>query len=257
MLTKLVTEGERVELISAQNGFSANADADKVIYQSRVYNVLSDDSMEILMPMEKTKLVLLPVDEEYDMVLYTREHGMFQGLVRVVDRYKSSNMYLLHLELVSNLRKCQRREYYRLSCALEMNSRRLTEEEVTAIRQKEPYIFQTSLPMQKSIIVDISGGGLRFVSDFTYEAGGLIYCTYAMERNTGCKQYEMAGKLLSVREMENKPGFFEHRMQYYDMDIKTREEIIQCIFELERRERRKDSAFAGSKAGGRTDAGKR
>lgn len=255
MFTKLLTDGERVELISAKHGFGANvnADVERVVYQSSVYNVLSDDSMEILMPTEKMKLLLLPVGEEYDMVLYTREHGMFQGLVRVVDRYKSNNRYLLHVELISNLRKSQRREYYRLNCAWEMYSRLLTEEESAAAQKKEPYVFQMTLPLQKAIIVDISGGGLRFVSDFTYEPGNLIYCNFAIERSAGCKQYEVIGRILRVSEMENKPGSYEHRVQYYGMDAKVREDIIQCIFEQERKERRKDVAFSDA----RTDARKR
>ena len=50
----------------------------------------------------------------------------------------------------------------------------------------------------------------------------------------------MIGKVLSVRELENRPGSWEHRVQYYDMDSNTREEIIKYIFEEERKSRRKE-----------------
>ena len=46
--------------------------------------------------------------------------------------------------------------------------------------------------------------------------------------------------MLSVRELENRPGTWEHRVQYYDMDRDTREEIIKYIFEEERKSRRKE-----------------
>ena len=36
--------------------------SDKKSYISRIYDVLSDDQFEVLMPMEQTKLILLPVD---------------------------------------------------------------------------------------------------------------------------------------------------------------------------------------------------
>ena len=66
------------------------------------------------------------------------------------------------MELTSNLRKYQRREYYRFSCALEMNSRKLEPEEVKAVDRNQLYLVP-GLPAKRSVIVDISGGGLRFV----------------------------------------------------------------------------------------------
>ena len=81
----------------------------------------TSDSIEVQMPIEQTKLILLPVDAEFNMIVYTGA-GLYQCFVRVIDRYKSNNIYVLVLELTSNLRKYQRREYYRFSCALEMCS---------------------------------------------------------------------------------------------------------------------------------------
>ena len=48
------------------------------------------------------------------------------------------------------------------------------------------------------------------------------------------------GKVLSARELENKPGVFEHRVQYYNMDEDIREEIIKFIFEEERKQRKNE-----------------
>jgi c-di-GMP-binding flagellar brake protein YcgR len=48
------------------------------------------------------------------------------------------------------------------------------------------------------------------------------------------------GKVLAVSELENRPGTYEHRVQYYNMDESVREEIIKFIFEEERRNRKKD-----------------
>lgn len=240
MLSKLIKEGNRVELSPVDNEFSNSTEENQKNYYSKVYTILSEDTMEILMPMEQTKLILLPVDGEYNMVLYTEENGLFQCFVRIIDRYKSNNVYILVVELTSNLRKYQRREFYRFSCALEMCSRTLEEDEVQAIEQKNPYILQPTLPLKRSIIVDISGGGIRFLSTQRYEPGSLIYCSYYLARGKDSKQYEVVGKVLDVRELESRPGTFEHRVQYYDLDVKTREEIIKFIFEEERKERKKD-----------------
>ena len=142
--------------------------------------------------------------------------------------------------MTSNLRKYQRREYYRFSCALEMCARTLEEEEVQAIEKRVPYELTPGLPLKTSVIVDISGGGLRFMSSQRYESGSLIYCSYHLYKEAERKKYEVIGKVLDSRELENRAGTFEHRVQYYDIDANTREEIIKYIFDEERKHRRRE-----------------
>ncbi len=238
MLSRFIDLGNKIELQAVER-LRLNEEDKQRIYYSRVYEILSEDTLEITMPMEQTKLILLPVDSEYDMVFYG-ETGLFQCFARIIDRYKSNNVYLLRVELTSNLRKYQRREYYRFSCSLEMCSRSLEEEEIQAMEGREPYILQPGLPLRRSIIADISGGGLRFMSDQKYEPGSLIYCNYHLLKDGENKLYEVVGKVLAVKELEKRPGTYEHRVQYYNMDRKTREEIIKYIFEEERKNRKKD-----------------
>lgn len=238
MLSKFISLGDRVELQAVEKD-RGSEDEQQKIYVSSVYEILTEDTVEITMPMEQTKLILLPVDSEYDLVFYG-ESGLYQCFARIVDRYKSNNVYILRVELTSNLRKYQRREYYRFSCALEMCSRNLQEEELQAVEGKTPYMLQPGLPLRRSVIVDISGGGLRFMSAQRYEPDSLIYCSYHLVKDGESKKYEVIGKVLAVQELENRPGTYEHRVQYYNMDVNTREEIIKFIFEEERRNRKKE-----------------
>lgn len=241
MLSKFVTVGNRVELQAVER--NPDAPEEEVsergkTYRTRVHSILSEDMLEIVMPMEKTKLILLPVDTEYDLVFYT-DNGLFQCFAQITDRYKSNNVYIIVAELTSNLRKYQRREFYRFSCAIEMNSRNLLNNEVKALESNTGYGLMSGLPLKQSVIVDISGGGLRFLSSQKYEQDQLIYITYHLLRNEERKKFEVIGKVLAVQELENRPGVWEHRVQYYNMDMDTREEIIQYIFEEERKSRRK------------------
>lgn len=241
MLSKFVTVGNRIELQAVER--NAEEPAEEVTergktYRTRVHSILSEDTLEIVMPMEKTKLILLPVDTEYDLVFYT-DNGLYQCFAQITDRYKSNNVYIIVAELTSNLRKYQRREFYRFNCAIEMNSRNLSSNEVKALENNSGYGLMSGLPLKQSVIVDISGGGLRFLSSQKYEQDQLIYITYHLLRGEERKKFEVIGKVLSVQELENRPGVWEHRVQYYNMDLDTREEIIQYIFEEERKSRRK------------------
>lgn len=238
MLSKLVLPGQKVELQSVDKRTEENTEAVKKVYESRVYDVLTEDQLEIVMPMEKAKLILLPVDGEYDLSFYT-DAGLYQCFVRILDRYKNNNVYVLVVELTSNLRKHQRREFYRFSCALEMSSRKLELEEVKAVERKEVYLVP-GLPVKRSVIVDISGGGLRFVANHKYDIESLIYCTYHLLVGGKNKEYNLVGKILTVKEIESRPGTFEHRVQYINMNVDEREEIIRYIFEEERKHIRQE-----------------
>ncbi|MBO5242065.1 MAG: flagellar brake protein [Lachnospiraceae bacterium] len=240
MLTRYVKPGEKVELQTMERSILGSV-SDKKAYTSKVYDVISDEQIEILMPMEKTKLILLPVDGEYDVCFYTKQ-GLFQCYVRIIDRYKSDNTFILLCEPTSNLRKYQRREYYRFSCILNMDSRELVEEELEAMEKNE-LVFQPGLPLQKSVIVDISGGGVRFVSNYRYEKETIIYLTYKLMIAGKEKTYEIAGKILASKPIENRPGEFEHRLQYMNINNMEREEIIRYIFEEERKNRRKENGM--------------
>jgi c-di-GMP-binding flagellar brake protein YcgR len=118
-----------------------------------------------------------------------------------------------------------------------MDSRELEEEEVSTF-EKRNVLLEPGLPLKRSIVVDISGGGLRFVSDYRYEKDSMILCKYNLIVNGTNKEYNLAAKVLNVNEIDNRPGIFEHRVQYVNMDVDEREEIIKYIYE-ERKSRHK------------------
>lgn len=235
MLSKFVQDGDKVELQSVEFSFAPDKPKPKK-YTTKVYTVLSDDRLEILMPMEKTKLILLPVDGEYDLCFYTAQ-GLYQCYARIYDRYKSNNVYVVALELTSNLRKHQRREYYRFSCVIDMKSRELKKEEIESLSSPRNVVVP-GLPLRRSLICDISGGGLRFITDELYEENTYIYCSFPLKMDGEMKDYEVIGKVLTAKAVDNRPGEYEHRVQYVNLGRDTREEIIKYIFEEERRLRR-------------------
>ena len=221
LLSKYVRPGGEVELRAIERGLGQEAEKEEKIHRSQVLKVLTEDRMEIAMPIENGKLILLPVDGEYDMYFYG-DNVVYQCNARVVV-----------MDMTSNLRNYQRREYYRFSCALEMDSRQLAEEEEITVASQEELL--PSLPLKSSVIVDISGGGLRFVAYYAYEVNSLILCKYHLRVEGKEKEYRLVGKVLAVNELEHRPGVFDHRVQYVNVDPQEREEIIQYIFDEARK----------------------
>lgn len=241
LLSKYVLPGDKVEIRSISRKLSQEEDTEPRIYQTYIYDVLSGDRIEVAMPLEKAKMIVLPIGSEHDLFFYTK-NSMYQCRAKIVDRDKKGGNYLLVLDLVSNLRKEQRRQYYRFSCALEMQSRALETEEIQAVDKEKLMDSQMipNLPLKRSIIVDISGGGLRFVANHAYGIGCTLLCRYQLDGEDG-RELEVIGKVLDVNELERRPGTYEHRVQYFNLDEKEREEIIKFIFAEERKDlRRRD-----------------
>lgn len=241
-LAGYILPGGKIELQDIGKDVSEEAADDmqevKRIYSSQVYELLLENRIEITMPMEKAKLVLLSMGGRFDAYFYTPK-GIHQAFIEVVSRCKRDNIYLLTVELTSKLRKVQRREYYRYSCALDMKARSLDPVELEAFERKER-IFLQELPMQKAIIADISGGGIRFVSTAIYEKNSFLYCSYQIVVNGKTKEYNHISKVLEINEMEAQANAFQYRVQFYSISKQEREEIIRFIFDEERKNMRRE-----------------
>ncbi|MBO5622424.1 MAG: flagellar brake protein, partial [Butyrivibrio sp.] len=106
MLADYIAPGNRVELKATGKMWMDDDARTKQIYTSKVMDVTSDDRIEVLMPFVKGRLVLLPVDGEYSLCFYSSK-GLYQCFSRIVDRYRTDNMYILVLDLTSELSKLQ------------------------------------------------------------------------------------------------------------------------------------------------------
>ena len=63
----------------------------------------------------------------------------------------------------------------------------------------------------------------------------MILCKYDLWISGESKNFSLIGKVLDVKEVENRPGAYEHRVQYVNMDKDNREDIVKYIFDAERK----------------------
>lgn len=234
LLTELVRPGEKIEIQAVEKAILGSA-SNKKVYSSKVYDIIDDDELEILMPMEGSKLILLPVDGQYQFCFYTKS-GLYQCFVRIADRYKSNNVYILLAEVTSKIEKHQRREYYRYSTILPLKARELMDDELKAL-EKNNFHMQQGLMMKNCSTRDISGGGLRFVAPVGFEVGEQIALSFNLNIHGKEKVYELAGEVLSCKENDTNKGEFEHRLKFTSILNGERESIIRYIFEEERKKR--------------------
>lgn len=235
MISKYVTIGDKLDLETIEGIGNFNPAEGHKNFKSQVYDIVSEDQIKVAMPMEQGKIILLPVDGEYNLCFYTKS-GLYQCLGRIIDRYKSDNVFVLVVELTTDLRKYQRREFYRLNCVLDMKSREVSESDVNAFDERVMFV-DTDITFNNGIMVDISGGGARFISKVRYPKGTNILFVFSLFVSGSLNEYKLIGKVLLSEEIENRPGEYEHRIQFINILNDDRESIIRYIFEEERKKR--------------------
>ena len=235
MLGKYVTAGNKIELHPIQRNTYNDKATEERIYFSKINQILEDDKLEIMMPIEGSKIVLLPRHLVYNLVIYTG-NGLYQCDVKIGERYKAGNIYLQQLELITGLKKCQRREYYRYSCSIPVFTRTLEEEE------KQNLVWDDTKKGKEGTAIDIGGGGMRFLIDEEYLRDELLICSMKLELKNSEKEIQALGKVLSISPVKDSK-LFEVRVQFEKISNIAREHIIQYIFEDERKRRKKNSGL--------------
>ncbi|MBQ6128648.1 MAG: PilZ domain-containing protein, partial [Lachnospiraceae bacterium] len=147
-------------------------------------------------------------------------------------------LFVLSMELETDLQKYQRREYYRLNTVLDMKSKAIDENEKSSLAQVQ--FIDTDLTFDNGTMVDISGGGARFISKVKYTEGSLIRFVFSLFVNGLVTEYKLVGKVLKSSPIENMEDQFENRIQFVNMLNDDREAIIKYIFEEERKQRHRE-----------------
>ncbi|MCD8038992.1 MAG: flagellar brake protein [Lachnospiraceae bacterium] len=236
MIEKLISPGDKLEMRSTVSVVLPDGTEGVKTYKSSVYDILEDGRLEIAMPVEQQRLVLLPVDGEYD-VCFVSKGGMYQATVRIIDRQRINNTYIVVAEMLTNLHKFQRREYYRFNCVIDMAVKELDAQETELLRKgiiEEP----DAANMARGVIVDISGGGLRFVSRQLYRQGSILMLLFTLPVSGEEKEFLTAAKVIYSGEIENREAEYENRVKFEFISNTRREEIIRYIFDAERKNRK-------------------
>ncbi len=237
MIEKFISPGDKVEMKSTVNVVLPDGTKGIKTYKSSVYDILDEGRLEIVMPKDQTKLVLLPVDGEYDVCFYTHG-GMYRADVKIIEIQKINGIYVLVTEMISNLHKYQRREYYRFNCIIEMMAREMTKKETDIYAEGLAELLPQS-DMIRGVIVDISGGGARFVSRQLFRESSMILMRFELPILDTEKSFLLVGRVIYSSEIVNRANEFENRVKFELIDSVTREKIIRYIFNEERKNRKK------------------
>ena len=217
-------------------------------YRSKVQDVKENGDIEIEVPTQEGKSVSLPSGVRLEFLFYTRT-GMFRCVAHIKRRYVRGRLYLFLIEQKTPLEKFQRREYYRFECVMEMSFYPVSKEEIditplNELKEHHRLTVPEDLP-RKALAVDISGGGIRFVSDHPGQEGEYMVVSLTLPSEQSELKLDMLGQTMVCQSIEKKSGGKKNTQEKYEYRVqfikgsKEREQIIKYIFEQERKSRQK------------------
>lgn len=244
MVSKVISIGNKVDIrVVSEIENAEHTGIIPHIYKSQILDFFDNGEVELSMPSERGKIILLHLGLRYEFVFYTNT-GLYRCYGQIKERYKTDNQYMLRVVFNTQLSKFQRREYYRLSCILDTSYFEISNEmammentnEIEEMLQSE---IGYSEKEKKGFILDISGGGVRFVSSEQLEADSYILMYVCLGNDSDALEYPIVGHVLRSSRIENAvQENYEHRVEFILKDSKVRESIIRYIFLEERKSRK-------------------
>ena len=229
-----------IRFLQEANRVANHSAEEATVYNSKIYDILKDDTLELDMPTRAGKLLLLPQNVRYEFVFMTQS-GIFKAEGTVIDRFKRGNFYLLKAKLTTKLEKHQRREYYRLNCLLPIVFEGIVDplneidaDNISDLIKDDTYHRQTA----DGTIVDISGGGIRAVSPTQFHEVQYCLLHFDLQLEAEKLHLDLVAKLIACTPVSDS-NKYAYRFKFIFSETKTQERIIRYIFEEERRIRRK------------------
>ena len=117
-IVDIIRPGDRVDI---ETVVADERTDDKKYYITKVYDVGDSGEVEVVMPMEKARTVVLSVSVVYDLYFYAGK-GIYACTAEVISRRNENGVAIAVLAPTTELRRHQRREYFRYDCVIGMKS---------------------------------------------------------------------------------------------------------------------------------------
>ena len=184
ILSEITSPGDKIDIrLMHQVKIEDNGGEMAQVYKSSICDYLADNLLEVSMHTAEGRMVLFQVGAECQMVIYSKR-GMYQCIAVVQKRYKKDNLYLLSVEIMSEPKRFQRSEFFRVNLLTEVQYY-IVPKEVAALPTTEELFLEIEKPeyidqMKHGMVKDISGGGMLFSSDEQLQMGNYILLNFRL-----------------------------------------------------------------------------
>ena len=233
----ILSIGIKIELVKPKSRIEDDSNKN-VTYVSQIID-MEGDLITCAMPIYEGHLIPLETGTEFESYFYTKK-GIFKGRCKVTSRGKEGNIYICQLLLMTELKKFQRRQFFRLPCTLDVQITPLREIEMLAYIKNHAMPETLTNPTENGIVVDLSGGGMRIISNEKYEKGVFIALDFILNVQGVPLKMQLLGQVIQSFKSETNELRYDQRVQFREISRDVQDEIIKYIFEEQRKLRRKE-----------------
>ncbi len=232
-----ISIGDKLELEKIDTRLSIDPDKRPEKYISQVLDESSGDRILAAMPVKGGSIVPLGVAQHFNATFFSKS-GLIRCEVVITGRYKKDGFFLVELEQVTALKKVQRREFFRFECRRQFQYRIVDVEELEKIQAGIEYDPMEFEPQWKNaVMLDLSGGGVRFVSSQPEQKGSFVEVQFDIEVDEQVEIVYAYAELLRSERNPNNHSIYDQRIMFWKLDKTVREKIIRYIFEQQRKKR--------------------
>lgn len=219
-----------------------------LMLKSTVHQRISDNAIKISMPIYNGKLMPLEKDLRLVVVYTIKEVGRFEFDAVVTQRTAEEGLHLLTLSALTEVKKSQRRNFFRVPFFESLNLVRLNKPlpDDVVMKLKEEYDKKVEkYKDRKDIIVDdpphyyelckiecrdISGGGIRCLSKAPVDIFEIVQGTLHLEG----MDIEFLGEVIRITPSNDVVYPYEFGIKFTEMDENARTRLIGYIFKKQR-----------------------
>lgn len=184
----------------------------------------NEDFILINIPVNDGEYLMLHIGEKVEMNLYSEDGRCFNFFGDVVSKGKDGNVLYYKLTTPYNLKRIQRRNFFRVDIVNTVEYKKITnilEEEIC------------NLPYKKSLMVDLSGGGIKLKLKGNVKKKDLLLVKILVKG----KDLILKGEIVRVENTEDKEKLCGIR--FLDITESQSDMIIEELFEIMRKQRAK------------------
>ncbi|SDB10346.1 flagellar brake protein [Eubacterium oxidoreducens] len=227
--------GDKIDIKVVKNINQIMGNQTVLIFKSSIFDINEDGSIRIAMPTQAGKTILFPVGTDFEAIVYTKK-GLFSVDCMVRQRFNDDGLLTLDVDLVSDIKKFQRREFFRLSKLIDVSYFRIPLEEGLEIEEQ----YQKALLTQPNellhgTIVNISGGGVKLLLSHPLEKDELILVKFFLSDSNDNKLYQLMAQTIECEISERIKNKYAVRLKFVALDKSIQDTLIKQIFLEERK----------------------
>lgn len=196
---------------------------DKVVYKSTIQDINHEkESMLIAIPVMDGVYLTLNAEDVIEQIFYDKKGNVFKYNTEIIKRVSDNKIPFYEITFPYNIEKIQRRDYVRVNT---------TESIEYKLEEKLKKYEKDEKPYEKGILLDLSGGGMRFKASKEFSYGNIINANVKYEDVS----IEVKGKIVRLEKTDDKK--YIYGISFMDISNSAREKIIRLVFTIMRKQR--------------------